>query len=305
MDSINFTGKDNYPVSADTLDMMQNMTKLAASLALLGGDNYILSGCVDNGVNVTPGTIVINGVPYVFIGGAKSNKITISETKPTLVEEGEEFPEAYTKRVAIFAENGEYEWGKFEKVPTNLDLKTLFQSIKGDSPGTIKMWAGQVAKIPVGYMLCNGDDLLINDYKPLFEIIGVSFGGDGLSNFKLPDLRGRFIVGYDNKAGSDYEKIGNVGGENEVELTTDNLPSHDHTDRDGTSFNKLAARAADVDATNTPGSIDDKTADAEYRVGGMSTPQWTEATIKKVGKNKAHENRPPFFTLAYIIKVTE
>lgn len=305
MDSINFLGKADFPISSQTMDMLQGMTQLAGTLAILGGPNYILTGCNESeGGTISPGIIVIGGQPYNFLGGNKKAKITIQETKETLIAFGVEYPEARTKRVVAFSDSGEYTWVDFERVPTNLELKALFQSIKGDAPGTVKMWAGQVSKIPVGYMLCNGDELLINDFPDLFETVGISFGGDGLNNFKLPDLRGRFIVGFDSSQGSDYNNIGNKGGSDKVALTADQMAEHDHTDRDGTSFNKLSARAADIDATNTPSGVDDKVPDAEYRVAGMTSPQWAEATIRKVGKGEPHENRPPFFTLAYIIKVT-
>lgn len=305
MDSINFMGKPDFPNSTQTMDMLQGMARLAGALAWLGGANYILSGCVETEDVVTGGIVVIDGEPYKFAGGPKKDRITIRSTHETLSAFGVEYPQARTRREAVFSDKGEYAWAGLERVPTNFDLMALFKSIKGDAPGTVKMWAGQVSKIPDGYMLCNGDELLKDAFPELFEVLGVSFGGDGLKNFKLPDLRGRFIVGFDSSQGSDYNKIGNLGGKDKIALTADQMAEHDHTAYAGTSFNRLSARAGDVDATNTPGKIDDVTPDMEYRVGGMTTGQWEEARIKKVGKGEPHENRPPYFTLAYIIKVTE
>ncbi|MDR1116209.1 MAG: tail fiber protein [Tannerella sp.] len=303
MDSINFLGQPDYPLSCQDADMIQGMAMLAGTLSLLGGEKYILAGCAESEGVVSNGTVVISGVPYRFAGGAKKAKVTIREIKTDRMEFGKDYPEAWTKRDVVFSDTGEYPWSDFERVATNRELKAMFASIRGDAPGTVKMWAGQVSKIPAGYMLCDGDELSISDYPELFEITGVAFGGDGISSFRLPDLRGRFVAGYDN-ADADYNSIGRRGGEKEVTLTKDQLPEHDHTDRDETVFDKLSARAGDVDATNTPGSVDSTAPDSEYRIAGMTTGQWTEATIKKVGKNEAHENRPPYFTLAYIIKVT-
>ncbi len=45
--------------------------------------------------------------------------------------------------------------------------------------------------IPVGWMFCEGQMLLINEYMTLYSLIGVQFGGDGRTNFALPDLRGK------------------------------------------------------------------------------------------------------------------
>jgi formylmethanofuran dehydrogenase subunit C len=76
MNKINFTAKDNFPLSSDTMEMMQQMIGLNANLALLGGTNYILSGCVDDGTNVTDGIIVVDGELIPFEGGIKNAKIT-------------------------------------------------------------------------------------------------------------------------------------------------------------------------------------------------------------------------------------
>ena len=53
--------------------------------------------------------------------------------------------------------------------------------------GVIKQWAGH--RCPNNYMFCEGQTLSIKDNMALFSIIGTSYGGDGVNNFKLPDLR--------------------------------------------------------------------------------------------------------------------
>ena len=77
MNKINFLGKDNFPLSSDTMDIMQQMIALSAKMALLGGSNYILSGCVDTGTTVSDGIIVVDGELLAFEGGTKKAKITI------------------------------------------------------------------------------------------------------------------------------------------------------------------------------------------------------------------------------------
>lgn len=308
MDSINFFSGDKFPQYRQALAKMQDMILLLAGLAGMGGKNFILSGCeVDNNGNVSDGVVVVNG-EIMPLKGAKVNvttaKIAIKETRKDVNAFNVVYPETYINREAQFANNGEYSWREFEQVKTNVELANAIKDITGDKPGTVKMWAGLVSQIPSDYMLCDGMELSINNYPELYDMLGVSFGGDGQNTFNLPDLRGRFIVGFDS-SDKDYNAINKdkKGGYKEVVLDAKHLPKHDHTDHASTSFNKLSARAGDIDATNTPGSIDDKSADAEYRVGGMTAPQWAEAIIKPVGENKAHENRPPYMVLAYIIKV--
>jgi len=289
------------------MDMVQQMIKLNANMALLGGSNYILSGCVDDGTNVSDGIIVINGELLPFSGGAKGSKITIQQTTQTLSAFGVDYPEAYIFRIAKFSPAGEYNWSDFVQVLTNQQLQQRIEAIRGDEPGIVKMWAGLLSRIPSDYHLCDGSVFPVptggsDEYKELFDNIGTVFGTDGSSGFKLPDLRGRFIVGQNN-LDVDYDTIGKTGGEKEVTLEIKHLPSHNHRDVTDGVFDKLSARAADVDSSNTPGSTDAVEADKEYRVGGMTPGQWIQATIKSVGSDEAHENQPPYFVLAYIIKV--
>jgi len=302
MNKINFTAKDNFPLSSDTMDMLQQMIGLSANMSLLGGSNYILSGCVDNGTMVSNGIIVINRELLMFEGGAKKTKITIAQTTQTLHAFGVDYPEAYIFRNAKFSDTGEYNWSDFVQVLTNQQLQQRVESIKGDVPGTVKMWSGQVAKIPSDYKLCDGSILSVTDYPELFENLGTAFGGNGVSSFALPDIRGRFVVGYDSSA-PDYNGISNqkIGGSEKVTLTTSQIPSHDHTNNP--IFNKLSAKASDIDEQASPGSIDAINAGREYNVGSMTEQRWNDATIQSVGGGQPHENRPPYFVLAYIIKV--
>lgn len=92
--------------------------------------------------------------------------------------------------------------------------------------GQILLFAGTYA--PLNWALCDGRLLPISQYEALFTIIGTSFGGDGQTNFALPDLRGRAPVCPGQGPGlSDYQ-YGQVGGASEVTLGADNLPPHTH-----------------------------------------------------------------------------
>ena len=73
--------------------------------------------------------------------------------------------------------------------------------------GTIVMWSGSINNIPDGWALCNGGSK---------------------NGVTIPDLRGKFIVGYD-QALADYNSIGKNGGENKITLSEANIPRHSHT----------------------------------------------------------------------------
>jgi microcystin-dependent protein len=72
------------------------------------------------------------------------------------------------------------------------------------------------------FLLAQGQTLPINQYAALFSLMGVTFGGDGTSNFKLPDLRGKVIVGYDPV---NYQ-FGQTGGNASIRLSVAQLPPH-------------------------------------------------------------------------------
>ena len=59
--------------------------------------------------------------------------------------------------------------------------------------GQLSVFAGSFA--PRGWAFCDGGLLRINEYQALFSLIGTNYGGDGRTNFALPDLRGRVVIG--------------------------------------------------------------------------------------------------------------
>lgn len=77
--------------------------------------------------------------------------------------------------------------------------------------GEVKMFAGAFA--PQGYALANGQLLPIQQYSALFSILGTTYGGDGSTNFALPDLRGRVPIGAGQGKGLDNVDLGRMAGD--------------------------------------------------------------------------------------------
>ena len=152
-------------------------------------------------------------------------------------------------------------------------------------------------------MLCDGRMLNILDYPELYQNIGTNFGAVGTTQFKLPDMRSKFVVGY-NDTEIDYNVIGKQGGDKEVVLTKNQLPEHNHVPNNSL-FDKFGAKASDLTggAGTTGSSQDSSGATEEYRIGDMSDSLWDLASVQNVGQNQPHENRPPYFVEAFIIKV--
>lgn len=80
---------------------------------------------------------------------------------------------------------------------------------------------------PNGWLACDGSTYGISNFQALFAIIGIQFGGNGTTNFKVPDLRGVVLTGV-NPAVSGFNVPGASGGSAEVALTVNTMPAHNH-----------------------------------------------------------------------------
>jgi microcystin-dependent protein len=82
---------------------------------------------------------------------------------------------------------------------------------------------------PVGWQICDGSQLSIAENEALFNLIGTTYGGDGVTTFAVPDLRGRTPLGVGNNGGTAGNvQLGEMGGTEQVTLTLNNLPAHSH-----------------------------------------------------------------------------
>jgi microcystin-dependent protein len=234
-----------------------------------------------------------------FKGALKTDKITVVEDRETVSAFGVDYTDAYVSRYATFSDTGDLNWSDFQRIISNQELWQRVKDIKGDPPGIRAGWCGFIDKIPSNYMLCDGRTLDIDEYPELFENIGTSFGAVGTTQFKIPDLRERFVVGYSGNG--DYNVIGQTGGLDEVILNKSQMPEHDHLS--DPLFNKLGLKASDLTGQGTSTGQDSGAANEEYRIGDMTEQLWDRSEIKSEGENQPHENRPPYFVEAFIIKV--
>lgn len=94
--------------------------------------------------------------------------------------------------------------------------------------GEVRLFAGNFA--PRAWMFCQGQQLSIAEWTPLYAIIGTMYGGDGQQSFLLPDLRGRRAVHSGNSTGPGLQPIyiGEVGGVEQLTITSAQMPAHSH-----------------------------------------------------------------------------
>jgi microcystin-dependent protein len=160
--------------------------------------------------------------------------------------------------------------------------------------GEVKMFVGTFA--PLNWEFCWGQTLQISSYSSLYSIIGAQFGGDGVTTFKLPDLRGRIPIGGGDGPNLTPRTPGQMGGAENVTLTTAQLPSHQHTvkcDTTGTS-------ASNTPANNLPSLTSQGNS---YSPGTGTTTTMKADMLSGAGNSQPHDNMPPWGCINYIICV--
>ena len=93
--------------------------------------------------------------------------------------------------------------------------------------GSIILFAGNFT--PRGWAACNGQILSIAQNNALFALLGTTYGGDGMTTFALPDLRGRVPIGFGQGNGLTNVALGEAAGAEKITLTVAQMPQHSHT----------------------------------------------------------------------------
>jgi len=138
---------------------------------------------------------------------------------------------------------------------------------------------------PSSWAMCNGQLLAINANQALFSLLGTTYGGDGQTNFALPDLRGRIPLNNGNGLTQ-----GEILGQEFHTLTQQEMPAHIHT---------LTASNSDGDtvlgASTLLGSFNNG-----YRAAAATTTL-LPAAVSIAGGSQPHENRQPYTVLNWCI----
>jgi microcystin-dependent protein len=138
---------------------------------------------------------------------------------------------------------------------------------------------------PKGWAQCNGQLMPINQNQALFSLLGNTYGGNGQTNFALPDFRGRAPMHV-----SGTHLLGERSGEEFHTLTVDELPAHGHS---------LVATTADADTTSPAGTLPACGTLEAYAGSGPGVVM--QAATGSFGGGQAHLNMQPFLTLNFII----
>jgi microcystin-dependent protein len=176
---------------------------------------------------------------------------------------------------------------------------------------TILIWPPNFA--PQGWALCAGQLLAISQNTALFALLGTTYGGNGVQNFALPDLRSRIPVGAGQGPGLSLYNLGQSGGTENVTLTTSTLAAHTHSATPaglsatvpavtsaGTTNqpSPSVALASPTDAARNPVNIYSNAAPTQNLAPGTVTGS---ITVGSAGGGQPHANIQPYLAVNYII----
>ncbi len=275
-----------FPLETDTLNFMQNAYSFLQHMAALGGDNYILSGCTVMGSTVSNGVVVIAGEVLEFRGGLIQSTVVVREDKATRPFENGQVKEVYFTRYVTFGTGtGAIAWDsltRFKPLLAFKDLPTeksnaidLDDENKLATAKAVKLLNDKVeARLPSGAIIIWSGS--INAIPTGFALC------DGQGG--RPDLRDKFVLG----AGLGYP-VGAIGGEAEHQLTTNELARFNVNVNIPTRRNYGSQSSGGTNALAR-----------EEKGGADATKSYGSGTI---GGDMPHNNMPPYYSLAYIIKL--
>ncbi|MDV7698451.1 tail fiber protein [Chryseobacterium soli] len=168
--------------------------------------------------------------------------------------------------------------------------------------GVIKLFAGNFA--PKGYLMCDGSLLPIQSNSALFSILGTTYGGDGVRNFALPNLQGRYPIGAGNVNANEYYPLGTQAGSTQTSLTQQNLPSFiSQIKVANVNANSIApSSTSSIAITGTPNGREFNPVPSF--VDGDPNTTINAKSVSFTGQNLPINNMPPYLGLNYIICVS-
>lgn len=150
---------------------------------------------------------------------------------------------------------------------------------------------------PVNWLICDGTTLPVSQYSALFSLLGTTYGGNGATNFQVPNLAGRTACNQGQPPGGTMRVIGEPFGVDSVNPTTDTIPSHTHG---------MMLHYQPTGSLRAPSP----SIGSHLLLPGNAQPLVQNATpntsfspnmLGSTGNSQAHENRQPFLALNFCI----
>jgi microcystin-dependent protein len=145
---------------------------------------------------------------------------------------------------------------------------------------------------PKGWAFCDGQILPLSQNTALFSLLGTTYGGDGKSNFALPNMQGNAPMHPGQGPGLSLHDLGETGGSETVSLLESEIPSHSH------AMNASKADAIDTNANNE--LFAKGIGIGMYAAANNLTPL-ADTMIAPAGGDQPHNNMQPYLTLNFCI----
>lgn len=160
--------------------------------------------------------------------------------------------------------------------------------------GEIRIFAGNFA--PNGWAFCDGATMSVANDEVLYQLIGTTYGGDGVNTFNLPDLRGRVVTHQGVKSGQSYV-LGQMAGVETVTLTTAQIPQHWHPLLATTAVGDLGTPGANTMLAAVPAG----SRVFPYGPTSMTQTVTSPTSTTVAGGSQSHENMQPYLGVNFII----
>lgn len=145
---------------------------------------------------------------------------------------------------------------------------------------------------PPGWAFCDGQLISISQNTALFSLVGTFYGGDGRSNFALPDIQGSVVMGTGQGLGLSLRELGETGGNQTVTLLDTEMTAHTHA---------LAASAQPGEDPTPGGEALGRSVGASLYHQGAGDVLLAPEAMPAAGGGLPHNNLQPYLTLNYCI----
>ncbi len=146
---------------------------------------------------------------------------------------------------------------------------------------------------PKGWAFCDGQLMPLSQNTALFSLLGTTYGGDGKSNFALPNFQGNAPMHPGQGPGLSLHDLGETGGSETVSLLESEIPAHSH------ALRAAALDPAEVNIVGPNASFAPSTGGALYQAA--SNVALSDQSLTPAGGDQPHNNMQPYLTLNFCI----
>ena len=147
---------------------------------------------------------------------------------------------------------------------------------------------------PKGWALCDGQLLPINQNQALFSLLGTTYGGDGKSNFALPDMQGNAPMHPGQGPGLSLHDLGETGGSETVTLLESEIPAHSHSmGAQNVPLGSLMSASGNTFTHPASGNL--------FNTANPVLVSMSDSTLAPAGGDQPHNNMQPYLTLNFCI----